>query len=527
MPHQKTRSLTWRAALLLVLGYVAFDWVSHVHPLHGVNVTPWSPAPALGLLFLMRYGGAAVAPLALATVLADVAVRELRLPLALNAGLALQLALGYWAMAGVLRRYLGGKAVFADRRSLIRWVAVTIIGSLLNNLVFLALLAWASLLPHATRIEMLAHYWLGDLVGVLVSMPLLAMLLDQRGRARLHRLLLSGESLSLLATGLALIIALAGSEAVELRYMPLLFLPIAWAASRQGLAGAVLTTCLVHLSLILATRLLDFPPATLLELQVLLVVLALSGFLIGVVVDEKQRLSDDLQQTLRLAAAGEMAGALSHELHQPLTALLAYARACQQLLDREETGDRLREVINRMVGESNRAAEVVSRLRDFFRTGTTRLERIRLGDLLSSATTRFASQARQQGVELVLESAPSCALWADRLQLEVVLRNLVANAFEAVAERPPGQRLVRIAAQLETKARVCVVVQDSGPGVAEEMVSRLFEAFQSSKASGMGLGLAISRAIVEAHGGNLWAEAADFGLFKLTLPIEEYPSYGN
>jgi hypothetical protein len=143
-----------------------------------------------------------------------------------------------------------------------------------------------------------------------------------------------------------------------------------------------------------------------------------------------------LQQTLRLAAAGEMAGALSHELHQPLTALLAYTRACQQLLAQGESGERLRDVIDRVVAESQRAAEVVSRLRDFFRTGTTRLERIWLRELLSSAASRFAAQAKQQGVELLLQPAPPCALWADRLQLEVVLRNLLANAFEAAAERP-------------------------------------------------------------------------------------------
>lgn len=527
MPPQKNRRLSWPAALLLVPGYVAFDWAGHVQALDGINVTPWSPAPALGLLFLIRFGGWAVPPLALAIFVADVAVRQLPLPLPLIAGLAVQLALGYWAMAGILRGYLSGKSVFADRRSLIQWVAVTIVGSLFNNLLLLALLGWSGYLPQAMRGEMLAHHWLGDVVGILVAMPLLAMLTDQRGRARLFRLLPGGESLGLLATVLALGVALAGSEPGELSYLPLLFLPIAWAAARQGLAGAVLTTSLAHLGVIVASHLLDFPAATLLELQVLLVVLALSGFLIGVVVDEKQRLSTDLQQTLRLAAAGEMAGALSHELHQPLTALLAYARACQQLLHRDETGERLSEVINRMVGESNRAAEVVSRLREFFRTGTTRLERIWFSELLSSATLRLAPQAKQQGIELVVDAIPACALWVDRLQIEVVLRNLIANAFEAVAERPPGQRVVRLSAHLEARARVCVVVQDSGPGVAEEMVSQLFEAFRSSKASGMGLGLTISRAIIEAHGGQLWAEAADFGLFKLTLPIEEYSIHGH
>ncbi|HRL76733.1 MAG TPA: ATP-binding protein [Candidatus Accumulibacter phosphatis] len=521
MPKSAIRRLGWRDALLLVGGYVALDWASHIHPLHGLDVTPWSPAPALGLLFLVRYGGQAAAPLALAIVAADAWVRELSLPWLLACGLALQLTAGYWLIAGILRRRVGSKAMFVNQRGLIDWVTITVVGTLVNSLLFIAGLILAGYLPRGAAAEMLLPYWLGDVVGVLVSMPLLAMLLDERGRARLRRLLLGREALSLLTTGSVLAFTFVAGEMTEFKYFPVLFLPIAWAAARQGLAGAALTVGLTQIGVIVATHLLGLSPRILIELEVLVVVLALSGFFIGVVVDEKQRLSAELQQTLRLAAAGEMAGALSHELHQPLTALLAYTRACQQLLAQGESGERLREVIDRVVGESQRAADVVSRLRDFFRTGATRLERLWLRELLSSAASRFAAQAQQQGVELLLQPAPPSALWADRLQLEVVLRNLLANAFEAAAERPRAERQVRVSARQDGATRVCITVEDSGPGISAEMEEHLFEAFHSSKASGLGLGLAISRAIVEAHGGRLWAEVADRGVFKLVLPIEE------
>lgn len=249
--------------------------------------------------------------------------------------------------------------------------------------------------PRPKSDRLLVHYWFGDLVGILVSMPLLAMLIDGRGRARLHRLLLGHEALSLVATGGVLAFTFVAGAMTEFKYFSVLFLPIAWAAARQGLAGAVLTVGLTQVGVILATHLLGLSALTLLELEVLVVVLALSGFFIGIVVDEKQRVSVELQQTLRLAAAGEMAGALSHELHQPLTALLAYAKASQQLLAQGETGERLHDVIGRVAAESQRAADVVSRLRDFFRTGTTRLERIWLRELLSSVASRFAAQAHQ------------------------------------------------------------------------------------------------------------------------------------
>ena len=520
MPKSVSRRLGWRDALLLVGGYLALDWASHIHPLHGLDVTPWSPAPALGLLFLVRHGGQAAAPLALAMLTADVWLRELSLPWLLACGLALQLTAGYWLIAGILRLRLGSKGIFVNRPGLIEWVMITVIGTLLNSLLFIAGLTLAGYLPRAAAAEALLPYWFGDVVGVLISMPLLAMLLDERGRVRLRRLLLGRESLSLLTTGGVLAFTFVAGEMTDFKYFPLLFLPVAWAAARQGLAGAVLTIGMTQVGVILATHLLGLSPLILIELEVLVVVLALSGFFIGVVVDEKQRLGAELQQTLRLAAAGEMAGALSHELHQPLTALLAYTRACQQLLAQGES-ERLRDVIDRVVAESQRAAEVVSRLRDFFRTGTTRLERIWLRELLSSVASRFAAQAQQHGVELLLQPAPPCALWADRLQLEVVLRNLLANAFEAAAERPETRRQVRVSAEQDSAEHVCITVEDSGAGVAEEMVEHLFEAFHSSKASGMGLGLPISRAIIEAHGGNLWAEAADHGVFKVLLPIDE------
>lgn len=527
MPKLATRQLGWRDAWLLVVGYVALDWVSHLHPLHGLDVTPWSPASALGLLFLVRYGGRAVPPLALAILAADAWVRDLPLPWLLACGLALQLSAGYWLIATILRQRLGSKGMFSDRRGLIDWVTIAVIGTLFNSLLFIAGLALAGFLPPATVVETFLHYWLSDVVGILVSMPLLSLLLDARARTRLRRLLLGRESLSLVSTGSVLALAFVAGEMTEFKYFSVLFLPIAWAAARQGLAGAVLTIGLSQVGVIIASHLLGLSALTLLELEMLVLVLALSGFFIGVVVDEKQRLTAELQQTLRLAAAGEMAGALSHELHQPLTALLAYTRACQQLLAQGESGERLREVIDRIVAESQRAADVVSRLRDFFRTGTTRLERIWLREILSSVAERFSAQAKQQEIELVLHPAPPCALWADRLQFEVVLRNLLANAFEAAAERPQGERQVRVSAHQEGPGRVCVMVEDSGPGVAEEMVEHLFEAFHSSKASGLGLGLAISRAIIEAHGGSLWAEVAGHGVFKLVLPLEEKAADGS
>src|SRR5690606_6315784 len=178
-------------------------------------------------------------------------------------------------------------------------------------------------------------------------------------------------------------------------------------------------------------------------------------------------------------------------------------------------------MVRRMVSESHRTADVVSRLRDFFRTGDTRLERVPVRELLRSAAEPFAARSARNAVALLVKPVGEAAVLVDRLQIEVVLRNLIVAAFEAVEAAGGQERWVRSGAEPAGPGRVCLTVEDSGPGPGVGDAVKLFEPFHSSKSSGLGLGLAISRSIAEAHGGRLWAEAGGNGVFKLLLPLEE------
>jgi C4-dicarboxylate-specific signal transduction histidine kinase len=310
---------------------------------------------------------------------------------------------------------------------------------------------------------------------------------------------------------------------VHFRYFYVLFLPVVWAASRQGLAGAVFCVTIVQLGMMFAGQSYQAAEISLLELQMRAFLLALVGFLIGVAVDEQRRAVADLRQSLRLAAAGEMAGALAHELNQPLTALSAYGSACEQLLARGGDQSQLRDVIRRMVGEAGRAAEVVRRLRDFFRTGATKLDAVALADLVEAAVAPFRAKAAAAAIEFEIVAIPVATVNADRLQIEVVLRNLLSNAFEAVTGGAEPSRKVMLGAAVVPGGRVVVEVADTGPGLTASRTEQVFEPFASTKSSGLGLGLAISRAIAEAHGGSLVADAGNHGCFRLTLPVEVSP----
>jgi C4-dicarboxylate-specific signal transduction histidine kinase len=231
-------------------------------------------------------------------------------------------------------------------------------------------------------------------------------------------------------------------------------------------------------------------------------------------VDERQRAGENLRRSLRLAAAGEMAGALAHEVNQPLTAVSNYGRSALLLLERGDAG-RLQAIIEKMLGEAERAAEVVRRLRDFFRAGTTRLEAVPVDELVAAVRRIGHSVIGERSVELEVRSDAEVApLYVDRLQVELVLRNLLANSVDAVQASANGRIEVSVASEDARRARI--VVADNGPGVAPERRESVFEPLVSGKPTGMGLGLAVSRAIAEAHGGSL--EARGGGEFHLVLP---------
>lgn len=225
----------------------------------------------------------------------------------------------------------------------------------------------------------------------------------------------------------------------------------------------------------------------------------------------------ELNRTARLAAAGEMAAALAHELHQPLSAIRNYARASQMLMHSPTADD----LMNKVEHEAARAAEVVRRLRDFFRGGASRLERISVEQLIEGALAPMREDAKQHRIALeTVVAEGGIELLVDRVQIETVLHSLVGNAIEAIAAAKGHDRYIRVVATGAVNGWVRISVIDSGPGLSPDIVDRLFEPFATTKPTGIGLGLAMSRSMVEAHGGGLWTEggAGDGTTFHFSLP---------
>jgi len=507
---------------VLFVGYVLFDWASFIHALHGLNITPWSPGPAIGLAFIMHLGLPASAVLFVAIIAADSLIRDLPTTVPVTLFVAAILAGGYGLLGAIMRRRFDRNLMFTHHRELLAWIMLVIVGALVMSAAFVSTLTLTNVLDWEQWTDAFIRYWVGDAVGVVITMPLIAMLIDERGRAFLGSALRRWEAPLYGAITVAAVWFTLGLGPAEVRYFYVVFVPMVWAALRGGLAATVLTATLAQLAIIFVVQTRGFETITVLEVQMLTAVLVLVGFLVGVFIDEHRRLGAELRESLRLAAAGEMAAALAHELNQPLTAMTAYGAACEDLVRQGAPSDRLRDVVKRMVAESRRTADIVTRLRDFFRAGDTRLARVRVSELFEAAAEPFAARLGQSGIALLVDPVDDWHVIVDRLQLEVVLRNLIANAIESVEELPAGKpRWVRLRGEPAGPGRICIAVEDSGPGPQPEHEAGLFEPFHSGKASGLGLGLAISRSIAEAHGGRLWAEEAEHGVFKLLLPLDE------
>lgn len=220
-----------------------------------------------------------------------------------------------------------------------------------------------------------------------------------------------------------------------------------------------------------------------------------------------KELQAELVHVSRLSAMGTMASTLAHELNQPLAAVALYLETIRDLLEAEE-GERfasLRSVMDDAAQETLRAGHIVRRLRDFVARGEVEKSVHDLPHVIAEASQLALVGARERGVRTFFALDPAATpVLVDRVQVQQVLVNLMRNAIEAMAEVPI--RDLRLASMLRPDGLIEVTVEDTGPGIAEEIRQQLFTAFVSTKSDGMGLGLSICRTIIEAHGGRIWVE---------------------
>ncbi len=247
-------------------------------------------------------------------------------------------------------------------------------------------------------------------------------------------------------------------------------------------------------------------------------------------ITERKRAEEALQQSqaalahvTRVTTLGELAASIAHEINQPLAAIIADASACLNWLAAAEPDlDLVREALAAVVNDGHRAGEIIGRIRALVKKTLSRKDWVNVNETILEVIALARGQVHGNGVSLQTRLGEDLPLiLGDRIQLQQVILNLMINAIEAMNGISDGPRELSIGSAKDDSRGVLVAVRDSGPGLDPGSVDRLFQAFHTTKPQGMGMGLAISRSIVEAHGGRLWATAnvPHGAVFQFTLPI--------
>lgn len=517
----------WIFAVLYVPAYVALDWISYVQPVLKLGITPWSPQTGLTVAFLFWLGPRWAPFTALAAFLAEMLVREAPAGWAPHAVASLWIAGCYGSLAGM--RVLGGaREVPLALVPAVRFLLASGAAASVAAIGYVGCFVLAGTLPLDSAASSVARYAIGDINGILMLAPLLLVL------PRCHealRILVSGWPVAAVqALIVVLFVWLLFGLDDKLRIFYPLFVPMIWIAVRWGAVGALITALTIQVGIVVAMREPAFV-APLIDLQILMLTLTVTGLLLGVAVIERARARNEAQErdrqlarAMRFAVAGEMASSLTHELNQPITALVSYLQASQIMSGPAgESDGRLGQTLGKAAHEAIRAAEVLRRLRDFYQgTGTAATGPTDPLACCNSVMELLEPRLKRQGVRSrrsLGQVLPPVA--TDRTRMEMVLHNLLTNAIDALATNAPGERELLLEAHV-ADGHVVIAVEDSGPGVADDALAQLFEPFNTTKADGMGLGLAISRNLTRAQGGDLtYRRGTVLGgaCFELRLPV--------
>jgi C4-dicarboxylate-specific signal transduction histidine kinase len=241
--------------------------------------------------------------------------------------------------------------------------------------------------------------------------------------------------------------------------------------------------------------------------------------------EKARRRREQVELLSRVSLLGEMTASLAHELNQPLAAIVNNATAAMQYLEQGKLDPKqLKEILTDVVGDSRRAHDIMRNVRSAIKKGSAIRGRINLNDVVKAVTHMVHPDAAANFCKVEMSLARDLpVIEGDPIQIQQVLINLVRNAFDAMRDTSLSRRIVEIATNCNADGTISVAVRDYGSGLSEATRERLFEQFFTTKEEGLGMGLAIVRSIVEAHGGSIEAENAEGGgaRFQFRLPIKE------
>jgi C4-dicarboxylate-specific signal transduction histidine kinase len=238
---------------------------------------------------------------------------------------------------------------------------------------------------------------------------------------------------------------------------------------------------------------------------------------------EARELRGNLAHAGRVTLLGQLASALAHELSQPLGAILRNAEAAEIMLQAPSPDlEELRAIVTDILSDDQRAGQVIDRLRSLLKRRSVDPQPIDLSEVIGEVLALVQTDAAARHVKIAFRATPALPLiLGDRVHLQQVMLNLLVNAMDALETATPDQRAIHVSTHQTDSNTIEVRTCDNGPGIADEILGRLFEPFFTTKSTGMGMGLPVSKTIIEAHKGKLWAEHGPQGgaCFCFTVPV--------
>lgn len=526
MHQERGRVSDWIFAPGFLIIYVFLDWITYTPAFAPLGITPWAPSIGLGFgLVLLR--GLAFAPLiAVASFCTDIVTRQLPFAWWVTTIEVILIGAVYsFALFILLSPRTRFDRSLSSVRDILLLVGVTTVAAFAVGVAYCGVLLALGLMATDQMIGSVLRYGVGDLIGIAVLTPFVLMLAARR---RQWQPTLQGIA-QILAILVSVILVVGISGQHQQHFFYILLLPIVWIAVTGGLDRVTAGLVLMQIGIMVVLHFGNADVSSVTAFQAIMVVLTFAGLTIGVLVSERSRTEQRLrlQQDLisgaaRLGSAGELAGALAHELNQPLTAVGNYTRAVLgQLRRREPDMAATISTAEKAVQQSERAAQVIRRLRDLIQTGRLRTAKYAVELMVAESIDLARPALLSSGTEVTVSIPPGVPrVDIDLIQIEHVMTNLLRNAMEAMTEARTPSRRITVATQVATDRMIEVSVTDCGPGFPPGFKLGSMAPGDSGKPGGLGVGLALCQSIITAHGGRLEAVNSRIGAtVRFTLPI--------
>jgi signal transduction histidine kinase len=531
---RNVRSFLIQATVVFVAYYLAGK-LGQASAARSSNLGPVWPAFGIALAVLLRLGDRMIPVLAASAFLV---ASQSPVPIVVAAGQALSSTFAAFSGSYVLRRFSFDCSMSRLRDALNLVLVGAILSPMVSAFLGTTVLYLGGIQPYAHIGRAWLIYWMGDGTGVLLATPL-ALSIGRSGlRFKFNRaaeyvvlnLLLLLPSLAIFGN-LGLVVV--GQDCMTFSVLPF----IVWAALRFGVLGSAASTALVATVATVAsahgvgpfTQSTAYTNAVLLD--VFYAVLSVTGLTLAALAAEHARanaqrnelireqasaqareeaenkaavLRDQLAHLGRVDMLNALSGALAHEINQPLAAIRLNTESAKFFLAKQPPQiDALNAVLNDIQEDGKRAGEVLKRARALLKNGPVSYEKVELNTTIGDVAKLVQSNALKHGVRLdILLGSSSRPIWGDPVQIQQVVMNLLMNACEAVERVARSSRYVRLTTNFQGDM-ASVTVDDTGSGVSDEEMGRMFEPFYTTKQGGMGLGLGICRSIVHAHQGKL------------------------